>query len=333
VLFARSGNPRTLLAACALCGLGIATHPSAIWIVPAVVVASFWQRRAVTRGSLGFALIAFTIPFVLYAYLPVRSAIVAARGLDPAAATPIFTRGSIDWDTNAPRTPAGFLDEVLARKQGAGHALLRTADLRALPEAALLWFNMASAQYPIWLLLLAAAGTLTLARHDLRPLSILAVGALGGVLFLRVYRMDAHLDRYVFVSFAVVAVLAAASVRLPRMRLIAILALAVLAGLELAQDRPRLPLGPRADGDSLIAAVRGATPDRAIVIASWDDATVLGYGAFVERALGSRIIITAWFGMPAGAYERWEAARPLLLRLSPVEAHQVWYMPPGAPAP
>jgi hypothetical protein len=333
VIFARCGGTRALVAACALCGLGIATHPSAIWVVPAIAVALAWQRKGVAKRALAFGLAALLLPLLLYAYLPLRSAVVAAHGLDPSAATPLYGAGNFDWNTNAPRTPAGFLDEVLARHVGAGSQLARAFDPSSISGAPQFWFEQAAGQYRFWLLLLAAAGFATLAWVDRRALSVLAAGTLGGVSFAYVYRADTQLDRYVFVSFAVAAALSAGSVRLrlPRLpgtwvRAVSVVALAVLAGFAFAQNRPRAA-SIYEDGETIISAVRQDTPDGAIVVAQWNDAAALGYGTFVEHALGSRIIVAGWPSDYADQYTRWAESLPVRLFVSPLAMHRLLGLP------
>ncbi len=329
VLYARSGNVRTLGFACAFCGFGIATHPSSIWLVPAIAVALAWQRTRLTPRVLVVACIAFAAPLLLYAYLPLRSAFVFNHGLDPAAAAPVFSAGSFDWNTNSPQTVTGFLDEVLARNIHAGNQLPRVFDLRTVPAAAQLWYALSTAQYRIWLLLLAVAGVVALVRSDRRALSILVAGSLGGILFAYVYRYDTHLDRYLFVTFAVLAVLATASVRLTIPRLPAVarplagIALAVLAGLAFVQNRPQPSTFLYSDGEAIIAAVQRDTPDGAIVVAQWNDAAALGYGAFVEHSLGTRTIVSGWPWDYADHYRGWAQERPVRIFASPL-ATRFW---------
>lgn len=315
VVFARCGDYRALLAACACCGLGVATHPSSIWILPAIAVAVLWRRREIGFIKITVAVAAFALPLLLYAYLPLRSAFVAAHGLDPNTGPPLFGAGNFDWDANAPRTVKGFLDEVFARPQRASGALVRTFVPSFLVRAPLWWLDVAGAQYSLWLLLLAAAGTALLAWTDRRSLSVVTAALLGGVAFANVYHRDVHIDRYLFVSFAVVAALSAAASR-PRLvpaRVLVALILAFAAGAALMQNRPP-PFGPRfPDGEGIINSVRQDTPDGAIIVAGWNDAAALGYGAYVQHALGSRLIVAAWPGQYGERFATWSTAHPVIL--------------------
>jgi hypothetical protein len=329
--FARSGDPRALFAACACCGLGTATHPAAIWIVPAIAVALLWRRNDVTAKTLAVAVAALVLPLLLYGYLPLRSAVVAAGGLDPNAAAPLYGTGNFDWDTNAPRTYTGFLDEVLGRREGAGPSFLHAFDPRGYPGAAQFWFTRSTLQYRTLLLALAAIGAVALARADRRSLSVLAAGTLGGIAFSYAYRTDTHIDRYEIVSYAVTAALAAACTRLtlPRLSAASMAAygaavLAVVAGLAVIENEPRVGPLPSENGERIIDAVRNGTPDRSIVVAQWNDAAALGYGAFVERTLGSRLIVSGWPSQYGDLYEGWAAMRPVIVYVSPLAARRIW---------
>ncbi len=335
VHFARSGRVRDLLIACACCGFGLATHPSTIWVVPALAVALCWQRASVSKRALVFATIALVLPLSLYLYLPLRSMYVAAHGLDPTSAAPLFGAGNFDWDANSTRTLTGFLDEVLGRQQSAGRVVLRTFDPGRFGIAARFWFDWAMRQYPIWMFALVALGIAALARVDRRALSVVIAGTLGSMLFASGYRFDGHLDRYLLLSFGVTAALAAASARLlpsdvpaVAMRAAAGLTLALLAGFAMVQNRPPASL-PGNDGQVAIEAALNGTPDGSIIVAEWNDAAALGYAAFIDHALGTRMIVTAWPNQYADEYPRWVKTRPVRLLVSPLSWGRVRDMPAG----
>jgi hypothetical protein len=320
VAFACSGSTRALLVACVCCGLGIATHPSAIWILPAVAVAVAWQRGTMTLARTLAATLALGVPLLLYAYFPMRMAVVAATGADPTAAAPLFGEGSMDWNMAAGRTSAGFLDEVLARNEHATSALGRTFDPHALGAIIATWFGFAALQYPIGVMLLAAAGAAGLARSNVRAASVIFAGTAGGIAFAYVYRGDVHVGRYLVVSFAVTAALAAASARvvLPAMsartvRIVATLALAALAVTAAIGNRGIAASTTHVDGSSIIASIARDTPPGSIIVASWDQAAALGYGAYAEHALGSRLIVSGWPSQYLNRYADWIRLRHLIV--------------------
>jgi 4-amino-4-deoxy-L-arabinose transferase-like glycosyltransferase len=334
--FARGGNRAALIGACAACGLGMAAHPSAVWIVPAIAVALLWQRRRITRRVLAGAVAALVLPLALYAYLPIRSNVVVAHGGDPTAGPPLHIDGGFDWNTNDPRTRDGFLDEVLARREGATESLLGAFDPRTIPAAASFWFALARMQYAPIVLLLALAGMVALARQDRRSLSVLLAGSAGGILFAFAYATDTHIDRYLFFSFAMVAVVATAAARVATLRIGSIglpalvaLALALLAGNAYLTNHGAVGESWFDRGEPIITAVAHDTPPGAIVVAQWNDAAALGYGAYVEHALGNRLIVSGWPTTYADRYAAWSHARPVILFVSrigmmrglPVDAH------------
>ena len=62
-----------------------------------------------------------------------------------------------------------------------------------------------------------------------------------------------------------------------------------------------------------IAEIRNRTPSNAIVVASWNYATPIAYGAFVERSLGDRILVTGWLSDYESDYFRWLRSRPVFI--------------------
>jgi Protein of unknown function (DUF2723) len=330
VVFARSGSSRMLIGACALCGLGIAAHPAMIWISPAIVVAALCRRQSFSGKTAMLCGLAFVVPLLLYAYVPLRSQMIAERGLDPLAATPFHGAGTFDWSTGA-LEGAG---QIAQRYTGPGEsAVLHSLNPSRLPDAVSTWIALAQSQYRLAFLFLSTVGLIALAQRDRRSLAILIAGTLGGIAFAYTYRLDTHLDRYLFVSFAAAAALAAASTQLRfsrvpdvAVRAIATLALTVVAVIAGVDDHP-IPVSRLAiPGEAIIAAVRHDTPANAIVVAQWNDAAALGYGTFVEHSLGARTIVAAWPNQFSDRYGTWAHTRPVVLFVSPLAAMRIYPM-------
>jgi len=323
LVFARGGDRRAIVAAALACGIGMAAHPSAVWVVPAIAVALVWQRARVTRRTLAAIVAGLVLPLALYAYLPLRSSIVVARGLDPTAAPPLSIRNGFVWNANDPRTLNGFLDEILGRHEGAGRFLGRAFDPRAVPAALRFWLLLARPQYGPAMLLLALAGAVALALRDRRSFTVLLAGTSGGVLFAYQYAADMHIDRYVFFSFAMVAITATAAARLTAVRIgpvgltpIVAVVLALVAGSAFVANRRSVGEPLFFQGERIVAAVARDTPPNAVVVAQWDDATALAYGAYIEHALGDRLIV---LGVPTTYIDRyavWARTRPVILLIS-----------------
>jgi hypothetical protein len=332
VVYARTGEARALLAACALCGFGVAAHSASVWTLPAIAVALLWQRTTATKRTVAAALAAFALPLLLYAYIPLRSSAIAAPDV-AIAGSPTLDPSSMDWQTVAPRTLPGFLDVVLGRNEHASAFVLAAFDPRALPAAAAAFYGIANAQYRVWLLLLAAAGVAALAWSDRRALSVLFAGVAGGLVFAYAYRADAHLDRYYLLSLAVTAALAGASSRivLPRVPAAAVragatLALAIVALFAVAQDRPTAQPRLLEDGERIIDAALRDTPSNAIIVAEWNEASAMRYGAFVEHVLGGRTIVAADPGDYESRYALWSRTRPVILFLTPMSFAWEYYL-------
>jgi hypothetical protein len=319
VLFARDGERRALFIACACAGLGMATQPETIWVLPAISVAALWQRSKLRPRTLAVSAV-LLVPLLLYGYLPIRSSVVAAQHLDPTAAAPIFGAGSFDWDYNHPRTVNGFLDEVLGRHEGAGRSVGRAFDPRLIFRAGELWFAQAIKQFNGWFLLLAAVGCVALALRDRRGLSVIIAGTAGGLMFAYAYRLDAELYRYFLVSSAAIAAVAATVTRLPLPRTrpaivasAATIVLVLFAGITWHNNRGLIAELRYGGSQSTIDNVSHDIPDGAIILTSWYDATTLGYGAAIEHALGSRTVV---HGLPfqfVDQFPRWARVRRVVI--------------------
>ncbi len=334
VSFARSGDRRTFVAACACTGLGIAAHPLALFAVPGVIVSALWQRQRFDRRTLGFVMLAFLAPLLLYLYFPLRSSIVAAQHLDPTAAAPLFGVESIDWDTNQPRTLDGFLNEVLGRKEHASTSLAHMLDLNVYPKAGVFVFRAAGEEFSFGLLVLGAIGLVALARSDRRSLSVLACGSIGGIAFAQIYRNDDNVHGYLLGSLALIAALAATSTRLalpkvPQKITSAAATIALVAVVLVAAFSPRaFPLGGTyPSNQSAIDDVLSTVPDGAIVVAGWSDSHSLGYGAAVEKVLGSRIIVDDSPAQYVREYPDWARCRPVVLDAGPQGFRRIGSVP------
>jgi hypothetical protein len=337
VAFARFGRPWTLLAACGCTGFGLATHPETIWVIPAIAVSIAWQLGTMRVRLIALCTSLVLVPLLLYAYLPIRSSVVAAQHLDPSASAPLYGAGGrLDWDFNQTRTLDGFLNEVLGRKENAAGAVKGAFNPRIVGVAAQLFFDQASNQYALVFELFAVLGAIALGLQERRSLSVLFAGTAGGVMFAYIYRLDAGLPYYFLASFAVTAALAAAACRitLPRTRpphvaAAVTIALILIACGALANNRGLITALRFSNGQATIDAVARDTPDGAIVLSSWSEAQSLGYGSFVEHALGSRILIS---GFPDGyldQYVHWTRVRPLTIYASIGYMPSVSHLPPA----
>ena len=120
----KEADGRWLVAAGALVGLGLASHPNAIWLVPAFVAGILVARRRPCARRVAVCAAIAIGGLLLYAYLPIRSAYVVAHGLDPTAVLP-GTDGGIFWNYNDPSTPSGLLRALSGSESQAPQLLPR----------------------------------------------------------------------------------------------------------------------------------------------------------------------------------------------------------------
>jgi len=320
IRYGRSGSARDLIAACACGGLGLATHPEVLYSLPAVLVA-VCLRRLPGRNAVIWALVALVLPLGFYAYLPLRSAYVAAHGLDPLAGAPFDGSAASLWDTNHTRTLSGFITEVSGSQFGAAGRLLSLFNVKSYAEAGSYWWQQLQPQMPMLAIVLGAIGSVGLVLRDPRSTAILAAGTFGVLPFVTAYKnVEGDVNRYFMPSFAVVAIFAALSARIEIVRfapaarfIVACIALIIAARMQWNTNASTL--GDRFDtgGQPEINAVRRYTPDDAIIVTGWVDATSLSYASFVDHSLGSRVIVVGWPGEFTGSYLKWQKLRPVYI--------------------
>src|SRR6202012_6034669 len=139
-------------------GLAIATHPMALFILPALAVAAVWQWRTLTLRLAAACIAAIIAPLALYAYLPLRALAVSRFGGDPTFGPPLNGVGSTAWSLHGLLTFSGFTDVLFARAVYAPQQLARTGEVHSLPAAAATWFALVSHNFFIATFVLAALG-------------------------------------------------------------------------------------------------------------------------------------------------------------------------------
>jgi hypothetical protein len=314
--YGRYGIRRDLHLAALCTGIGLATHPQALFVIPALAIVMAMRRKGF-RSDTPLAAAALVAPLLLYLYFPLRSMYIAAHGLDPTAAAPIFGAGTVAWDTEHPRTLAGFIAEVTGQQFNAANRLVGSfAPQRFVPDLHKTW-SFVPSELPRWVVPLGALGALAVAIRDLRLLvAALAMPACTVVFTAAVFTDPGDIARYLLPAFAVVVALAAAAAQLPLpgvpagIRRFAVTVLLAAAVATAPNGAPAVHgIRDRDNGQTVIDLVRTSVPDGAIVVAAWPDATALAYGAFVEHALGSRTIVLGWPGNFVTAYPAWTRVR------------------------
>jgi hypothetical protein len=335
---ARTGSRRALLVASGAAGLALAVHTLAIWFLPGLAV--LLARPAPKPREALLACGAFLAGPLLYAYLPLRSAVVARFGLDPTVALGLAPGVQGLLDNDHPASWAGFVRHVSGAQFGASGALGAPFVLAAYPAYLDRWWEILAGPGIVAGALALIGLAALLARRARIGLGVVLIAFLAIPFSLR-YGALVDAAKYYLVATWVGALAAALGVQailgalrpgLVRRTAAYALAAATVFGLAhvLAADPGTYAQRHLVDGRQVIDGVLASTPNDAIVIAAWTYATPLAYAQYVEHALGGRQVITD--EAPPELIARWRATRPVFvipfsaqskpaaLRLQPVPA-------------
>ncbi|HVN70303.1 MAG TPA: DUF2723 domain-containing protein [Candidatus Binatia bacterium] len=317
----RGGGDRWFAAAFALCGLGMAAHPNALWVLPALIVAAFVARRRPSLRLFAGSISLAAACLALYLYLPLRSAAVVAAHLDPASALP-GAGGGIFWNYNDPRTWHGLMTELTGSEFHTPSYLL--ASLNPVHVSAAIWtfVDGVHAQYGTFATLLVFGGLVAAWRRDWRATLVLAIACTAGLLFSVVYPNESDVGRYrLLASWIAVPLLGALT---PQSKgaeyamLHGALALFLATGAALAFHAQRgfFQHAAGEDGRWVINAVRSEAPRGSVIVTGWLDATSLAYGAYVDGSLPARIVVSD-DKLRVDLYRRWAKQRPVFVLVNP----------------
>jgi hypothetical protein len=316
------GEERALGAAIVLGGIAMAVDNTTVLMLAGGVVVALGRRwpLAMALRSLGIAAV---VVVAAYAYLPLRSAFVTAHGLDPTLALGL-PPGRPFWDDHHPSGVDGFLQLVTGTEWTPGYTLSRLLTVDRLGAAVARYGPALGAAFPQGLLIVALGGLGAIAFSA----PLVAIGLLVAVVlpasFGASYQAEADPERYAFALYALTAlgvavgadraVRAFARTTRPALALgaaIALLCAAVLHDAASARDL----VASRSDGRAadLAARVAASTRDGAIVVAPWDFATPLAYHAYVENAMGRRIVVCALPLEDLAFYPEWARRRQLAI--------------------
>jgi hypothetical protein len=317
----RGGEDRWFAAAFALAGLGMAAHPNALWILPALFVgAAIAQRRPSWRlvaGSFGLVVLAL----MLYGYLPLRSAYVVAHGLDPTASL-AGVNGGIFWNYNDPRTLQGLTLELTGSESQTPAYFLASLNPVHLRDAFVALFGEIRTQYGVPAAVLIVAGLFVAWRRNWRATLVFALAATTALVFSVVYPNESDVARYrLLVSWLAVPLLGALTPQSrrapgPVLEVALILFLAAGAGLTFERQRGFFDHAPHEGGRWVIDAVRPYVPRHGTIVTGWLDATSLAYGAYVDRSLPDRIIVSD-DALRIDRYRAWAAQRRVFVLVDP----------------
>ncbi|MBV8331209.1 MAG: DUF2723 domain-containing protein [Candidatus Eremiobacteraeota bacterium] len=312
----------------ALCGLGMAAHPNAIWLFPGFLVGSLIARirpnLALVAGSL--ALVAAGLAF--YLYLPLRSAYIVAHGLDPTLA--LGTDGGIFWNYHNPSTPGGLLLDLTGNESNAPHYFLSSFNPVHVQDALWAFVSSIGEQYGAFTLVLAFFGIGAAWRRDWRTTLFLCVACTASLLFSVTYSGEGDVGRYRLLALWLAVPLVAALVprdvaglRATLGRTAIALFFAVVASIEFLAH-PEFFHHDRGEGGRwVIDAVAPFTSPGSVIMVDWLDATSLAYGAYVDGSLPGRIIVSGWDPDKIAQYKVWARTHRVYILVNPQDVSSI----------
>jgi hypothetical protein len=317
-----AGGRRRDLFWCALTlGLAGATHGIALLLVPALALVVSGRPGWSRPGALALAAGGVALGLLPYAYLPLRSAYVAAHGFDPTVALGL-PRGLPFWDYDHPATWANFLRVVQASDFDTHSGFAGFIDVWRYPAYAAALLRRLGGAYGYAGALLAAIGAVVLVTARRREGGALVLAALLTVPFTETYSELQEPDRYYLLTLWCAAIAIGAGFE----RVVALFRVddarslgrfGFTAGLVASfvaagPDRGSI-LAQRHDdwAPSYVEEVKSYTPDNAIVLADWAYSTPLAYAAYVQHALGHRTVVVSGPEQYVAYVPGWLAHRPV----------------------
>lgn len=317
----RTADDRLFAGAFALCGLAMAAHPNALWILPAFLIGALIAARRPTLQTAGLSLVLLVAGLALYLYLPLRSAYVVAHGLDPAA--PLASvNGGIFWNYNNPSTVQGLTLELTGTQFHTPTYFAQAFNPLHAGDALWTFVTDSHVQYGTIATLLLIGGVIVAWRRNWRTTLVLCIACTTALLFSTVYPNESDVGRYrLLASWIAVPLLGALT---PQSRnpnaviLHAALLLFLASGaiLTFYNQRGFFAHSPGEGGRWVINAVRSYVPPNSVIVTDWLDATSLAYGAYVDGSLAGRIIVSD-DKLRVPLYRRWAAQRRVFVLVNP----------------
>ena len=329
----RGSSHSCFVVAFLLCGLAMAAHPNALWILPALIIGALVARRRPPLRVAAAAGALLAAALLLYLYLPIRSEYVVAHHLDPAAALS-GAGGGIFWNYNDARTIHGLTLELTGSEFETPGYFLASFNPLHLGSALSAFASTIRAQYGVIALLLIVAGLFAACRRDWRTTLVLVTACIVGLAFSVVYPNESDVGRYrLLVSWLAVPLLGAlAGLRAfgawrYRIRwafqaaLIVFLAVSVAVAFNSQRSFFKRVAGE--GGRWVIRSVRPYVPPGSVIVTGWLDATSLAYGAYVEKSLPDRTIVSD-DRLDIPLYQKWTHGRRVFVL---VDTHDVGTLP------
>ncbi len=322
------GIARDLYICAIIFGLGVAIHPVVACALPGILAAVVARAHETDPRLLRRAtVIACACAAVCFLYLPLRSAYVNAEHLDPVAGYGIV--GSAFWNYDDPVLVGNFASLVTGRDIGIDEVRFGyTAHAYTLGVVRFVMLAVRELT-PIGCVLAIAGLIATFRRGPTR--AIVACATLfAGTLFAFGFGAESDVDRYFLPAFALLAIAAgtlgarigrgpnamgSALPNLVRMTVTLTLAAAALYLVFSQRHFFDQPNDNRAARDA--AEILRATPDHAVIIATWVIAPPLAYDAYVLHQTGARAIVPSWYGDQVDRMSDWIAAQAVFVAGTP----------------
>ncbi|HTV74172.1 MAG TPA: DUF2723 domain-containing protein [Candidatus Acidoferrales bacterium] len=322
IRWCRKADQRALYGLFLSIGLGLATHPIELMLLPgfAVVILSRFEELTARRLLTGLALA--VAPLVTYVYIPLRAAYLLNHHVDPTLSLGL-PPGRPFWDYNDPSSLSKFWDYINGDKSDVNAGL---AGMLSISHWGDVWSQYGStllAQYGPVAIAAALVGLVSSLRRWPMMTASLALTALLPVLFVLNFD-EADVERYFLASlwlFAVFAGVGAYSVfvglfvrnRAAGLGAATLTLLGVVVWLA-TMNQGLFGQRDDHDADAFLKQMRALTPPNAVIVANWLTAPAMGYAAYVEHSFGDRIVVAGWPTDYQSFYPNWLRRRPVFIR-------------------
>lgn len=301
--------------------LALAIDNATILLLPGIALIAF-GRMPPARRALRLIGICVLLVAAVYAYLPIRSAIVTAARLDPTLSLGLPPGGPF-WDDHHPSSWEGFARLVGGTEFSPQHAAAAMFSPAALARIGYDFGPEARRDFGDAGLWLAGFGALACWWRAPRALFGLGTFGLLPLLFVVSYASESDNARYFTPAYLALAFFGAYGISALAQALrpplqtaftaVAVLAFAALMTEDYHHSGSLFAQRTAPSASSYVDRVVADTPPDAIVVVPWLYASPLAYRAYVEHRFGDRIIVTAWPRDVARYFPDWKRRRPVVL--------------------
>jgi Protein of unknown function (DUF2723) len=312
----------------ALVGASLGDHLVVLWLLPATAVFIGLNRSLLVWKQLAIAIaVGAATAVCIYAYLPIRSAIVTSQRDDPTLILGLPV-GQAFWDYAHPSSLSGFIRLVTGAQVHASSSFVAMLNLRTFAAGTAHFLTMSIAEFSIFGVALVIIG-LWVSWRTHRDVSIFIVlSCLFIAQFTAAFAAESDPDRYYMISFALLTIFLGAGAgtiadltkakRRSFLGAAVATALCLLVGVGILRERALFGWHSDHWGSDYTSRIRSLTPADAVIIAPWVVASPLAYSKYVERSYGDRIVHAALLMDDAPYLSGWVDTRPVYVVLDHV---------------